>query len=128
MLKRLIAPILAIAIALTSLTAIGLNLKGLAQSNLEDKDYFIKLHPKANIAIVEPNYGYFYHPDPEVHGDSSGQALYQALAELNRVYGVQETRMIRFERKGQMIPNLYVFLKSAEHQQILAEESPLLQS
>ncbi len=128
MLKRLIAPMIAIAIALTSLTAIGLNLKGLANSSVEDQDYFIKLHPKTNVAIVEPNYGYFYHPDQAVTGDSSGQPLYQALAELNRVYGVEEARMIRFERKGQMIPNLYVFLKSTEPQQIVAEETPLLQS
>ena len=128
MLKRIIAPLLAISFALTFLITLGVNLQGLAQSNLEDQDYFIKFHPKTNIAIVEPNYGYFYHPDQEVTGDPSGQPLYQALDELKQMYGVEEARMIRFERKGQMIPNLYVFLKSTEPQEMVAEETPLLQS
>ncbi|MEM8777776.1 MAG: hypothetical protein AAGF26_02660 [Cyanobacteria bacterium P01_G01_bin.49] len=79
------------------------------------------------MAIVEPNYGYFFHPDPNIQGDSSGQSLYQALSEINERYGVQETKMVRFERKGYMIPNLYVFLKS-NNPKIVAETESLKQS
>ncbi|ACB54088.1 hypothetical protein cce_4740 [Crocosphaera subtropica ATCC 51142] len=125
MLKKIIAPAIALTFAITTLTILGLNLTNLAQSHIEDKDYFIKVNRQANVAIVEPNYGYYFHPDPEVEGDPTGQVLYQALSELNQEYGVKEAMMVRFERKGYMIPNLYVFLKSNQPQQTLAEsQSP----
>ncbi len=125
MLKKIIGPAIALAFAITTLTVLGLNLKSLAQSHIEDQDYFIKLNRQANVAIVEPNYGYYFHPDPEVEGDPTGQVLYQALSELNQEYGVEEAMMVRFERKGYMIPNLYVFLKSNQPQETLAEsQSP----
>lgn len=125
MLKKIIAPAIALAFAITTISILGFNLQGLAQSHIEDQDYFIKVDRQANVAIVEPNYGYYFHPDPEVKGDPTGQALYQALSELNQEYGVKEAMMVRFERKGYMIPNLYVFLKSNQPQEILAEsQSP----
>ncbi|WP_107671079.1 hypothetical protein [Cyanothece sp. BG0011] len=125
MLKKIIGPAIALAFAITTITILGLNLTNLAQSHIEDKDYFIKVNRQANVAIVEPNYGYYFHPDPEVEGDPTGQVLYQALSELNQEYGVKEAMMVRFERKGYMIPNLYVFLKSNQPQQTLAEsQSP----
>lgn len=114
MFKKIIAPTLAIAFAITSLTILGINLKSLANSHIEDQDYFIKFNPQANMAIVEPNYGYFFHPDPDIQGNESGQELYQALSEINQRYGVEKAKMVRFERKGYVIPNLYVFLKSSE--------------
>lgn len=128
MFKKIIAPSVALAFAITTLTILGLNLGSLAQSHIEDQDYFIKLDSQANIAIVEPNYGYFFHPDPEIQGDSTGQVLYQALSDINGLYEVNETKMIRFERKGVMIPNLYVFLKSSEPRQIAVESQSLQQS
>ncbi|MDJ0843528.1 hypothetical protein [Crocosphaera sp.] len=125
MLKKIIAPTIALAFAITTLTILGVNLQSLAQSNIEDQDYFIKIDRQANVAIVEPNYGYYFHPDPEIEGDPTGQVLYQALSDINREYGVKEARMIRFERKGYMIPNLYVFLKSNPLQETIAEsQSP----
>ncbi|MDJ0601251.1 MAG: hypothetical protein QNJ37_20705 [Crocosphaera sp.] len=127
MLKKIIAPTLVLAFAITSLTILGFNLRTLAQSHIEDQDYFIKLDRQANIAIVEPNYGYFFHPDPEVEGDPTGQVLYQALSDINQEYGVKEARMVRFERKGYMVPNLYVFLKSSEPQEMLAESQSVNQ-
>ena len=42
-------------------------------------------------------------------------------------YGVRGVRIIRFERKRQMILKLSVLLKSTESQETLAEETPLLQ-
>ncbi|MDJ0657992.1 MAG: hypothetical protein QNJ42_00720 [Crocosphaera sp.] len=125
MLKKIVAPAIALAFAITTLTVLGLNLTSLAQSNIEDQDYFIKVDRQANVAIVEPNYGYYFHPDPEIEGDPTGQVLYQALSDINREYGVKEAMMVRFERKGYMIPNLYVFLKSNQPQETLAEsQSP----
>ncbi len=127
MLKKIIAPTLVLAFAVISLTILGLNLRTLAQSRIEDQDYFVKVVPQANIAIVEPNYGYFFHPDPEVKGDPTGKVLYEALNDINQEYGVKETRMVRFERKGYMIPNLYVFLESNEPQETIAESQSVNQ-
>ncbi|EAZ89024.1 hypothetical protein [Crocosphaera chwakensis] len=121
MLKKIIAPIIALTFAITTLTVLGLNLTSLAQSHIEDQDYFIKVDRQANVAIVEPNYGKFFHPDPDVEGDPTGQVLYQALSEINQEYGVKEAMMVRFERKGYMVPNLYVFLKSNQPQETLAD-------
>ncbi|CCQ49422.1 hypothetical protein WH8501_18740 [Crocosphaera watsonii WH 8501] len=120
MLKKVIAPILVLAFAITNLTILGLNLRNLAQSRIEEQDYFVKVDRQANIAIVEPNYGYFFHPDPEVKGDPTGEVLYEALNSIEQEYGVKETKMISFERKGYMIPNLYVFLKSNQPQETIA--------
>lgn len=120
MLKKVIAPILVLAFAITNLTILGLNLRNLAQSCIEKQDYFVKVDRQANIAIVEPNYGYFFHPDPEVKGDPTGEVLYEALNSIEQEYGVKETKMISFERKGYMIPNLYVFLKSNQPQETIA--------
>ncbi|MEL4896260.1 hypothetical protein [Crocosphaera sp. Alani8] len=127
MLRKIIAPALVLAFAITNITILGLNLSNLAQSRIEDQDYFIKIDPQANIAIVEPNYGYYFHPDPEVEGDPTGEVLYKALSDINQEYEVKETRMISFERKGYMIPNLYVFLKSNESQGTIANSQSVEQ-
>ncbi len=125
MLKKVIAPILVLAFAITNLTILGLNLKNLAQSRIEDQDYFVKVDPQANIAIVEPNYGYFFHPDPEIKGDPTGEVLYEALNNIEQEYGVKETKMVSFERKGYTIPNLYVILKSNQPQETIANSQSL---
>ena len=70
--------------------------------------------------VVEPNYGRFYHPNPKIKGDTSGDILYSSLKDLEKNYQIKGTKMVRFERKGQMIPNLYFYVSPANNQNILA--------
>lgn len=74
--------------------------------------------------VVEPNYGHFYHPNPKVKGDASGQILYSSLKDLEENYEIRGTKMVSFERKGQIIPNLYVYVNSLNKQTTLAYELP----
>ncbi|MGK7874317.1 MAG: hypothetical protein AB4426_13700 [Xenococcaceae cyanobacterium] len=124
MFKRLIAPIFVSAVVLTVLTLIGLNYDALAQSSEADRDYFIKPIPPSNVVIVEPNYGRFYNPNREIEGDASGQILYRSLDDLAQNYEIKQTKMVRFERKGQMIPNLYVFVDSPSLEPTMADGFP----
>ena len=124
MLKRFIAPIVALVVVLTAMTVIGLNSEALAQTSEADQDYFLKSIPRANVVVVEPNYGRFYNPNPEIKGDASGQVLYRSLDELAQIYEIKGTKMVRFERKGQMIPNLYVYVDSIRMPESLAYGLP----
>lgn len=108
MLKKFLAPFLVLSIAVTIITVIGLNSEKLAQTSEVNQDYFIKPILRANLVVIEPNYGHFYNPNPKIEGDSSGEVLYSSLKDLEENYEIQRTKMIRFERKGEMIPNLYV--------------------
>ena len=110
MFRKIIAPIFALTLALTFLTSIGLNYDTLSENYEADQDYFIKSIPSSNLVVVEPNYGRFYHPSQEIEGDSSGDILYRSLEDLGNNYEIKNTKMIRFERKGKMIPNLYVYV------------------
>ena len=101
-------------------TIIGLNSDVLAQTSEADQDYFIKPIPRANLVLVEPNYGRFYHPNPKVKPDASGQILYSSLKDLEENYEIKGTKMVSFERKGQMIPNLYVYVSPTSNQSTLA--------
>ena len=112
MFRKIIAPIFALTLALTFLTSIGLNYDRLSQNYEAAQDYFIKSIPSSNLVVVEPNYGRFYHPSKEIEGDSSGDILYSSLEDLEKDYDIKGTQMIRFERKGKMIPNLYVYVNS----------------
>ena len=120
MLKRFLAPFLVLSVVLTVITIIGLNSEVLARTSEADQDYFIKPIPTANLVVIEPNYGRFYNPNPEIKGDASGQVLYRSLDELGQMYEIKGTKMVRFERKGQMIPNLYVYVDSTRMQESLA--------
>ena len=120
MLKRFLAPFLVLSLVVTVITAIGLNAEVLAQTSEANQDYFIKPIPTNKLVVIEPNYGRFYNPNPEIKGDASGQGLYRSLDELGQIYEIKGTKMVRFERKGQMIPNLYVFVDSAQSQESLA--------
>lgn len=120
MLKRFLAPFLLLSLVLTVITVFGLNAEVLAQTSEANQDYFIKPLPTNKIVVVEPNYGRFYNPNPEIKGDASGQGLFSSLDELGQIYEIKGTKMVRFERKGQMIPNLYVFVDSAQSQESLA--------
>ncbi len=112
MLKRFIAPIVTLAVVITGITIIGFNYDLVTQTNESNQDYFLKFIPKSNLVVVEPNYGRFYNPNPEIEGDSSGQILYSSLEDLQQNYDIKKAKMIRFQRKGKMIPNLYVHLES----------------
>jgi hypothetical protein len=120
MFKKFLAPFLVLSIVLTVITVMGLNHEALAKRSEANQDYFIKPISTANLVIVEPNYGRFYNPDPQVEGDTSGKVLYSSLPELKENYVVKGTKMVRFERKGEMIPNLYVSVSPITNQETLA--------
>lgn len=121
MIKRFIAPIVALLIVVTGLTFVDNNYEMLAAPNEADQVYFLKHIPEKKMVVVEPNYGDFYHPDPSIEGDSSGKLLYGSLDELANEYDIKGTKMVRFERKGKMIPNLYVFVDPLDGNRLIAE-------
>ena len=108
MLKRLFAPFLVLSLALSVIAITTLNSDTLPQTTEADQDYFIKPVPRANVVVVEPNYGRFYNPSDEVKGDASGEILYNSLEEVKKDYEIKRTEMISLERKGKVISNLYV--------------------
>ncbi len=112
--KKLIAPLLIVSVWLIVITLIGFNFKTLAQGSEADKAYFTKSIPRSNIVIVEPNYGHFYNPHQDIEGDSSGEILYHSLDEIAEDYDIKRIKMVKFERKGEMIPNLYIYVDSPE--------------
>ena len=79
MLKRFLAPLLVLSLVVTVITIIGLNSEILAQTSEANQDYFIKPIPTDKLVVIEPNYGRFYNPNPEIKGDASGQVLYRSL-------------------------------------------------
>ncbi len=119
-LKRLIAPLVALVAVITGLSLVHSNYDTLAKGSEADVAYFTKHLPEAGVVLVEPNYGEFYHPDPTIQGDSSGEQLYDSLDELARIYDIKDTQMVQFERKGEMIPNLYVFVNGLDEEIRLA--------
>ena len=124
MIKRFIAPVIALLVVVTGLTFIGTNYNALAKPSETDQAYFMKHLPEVSMVLVEPNYGTFFNPDPCVQGDPSGEALYSSLDELAHSYDIKHTEMIRFERKGEMIPNLYVFVDSPSEEFQVADSVP----
>ncbi|MEM9483449.1 MAG: hypothetical protein AAGA83_07125 [Cyanobacteria bacterium P01_F01_bin.116] len=123
MIKRFIAPIVALLVVVIGLTFVGSNYEALAMPSEADQVYFLKHIPDKKMVVVEPNYGSFYHPDPSIQGDSSGKLLYGSLDELADEYEIKGTKMVRFERKGKMIPNLYVFVDPLDGNSLIAEAS-----
>lgn len=119
MLKKFLAPFLVLSVVLTFLTIGNLN-SDLSQISEVEKDYFIKPINTASVVVVEPNYGRFYNPHAKIEGDASGKVLYDSLDELEQIYDINSTKMVRFERKGQMIPNLYVSVDSTRMPESLA--------
>lgn len=119
MLKKFLAPFLVLSVVLTLLTIGNLN-SDLSQISEVEKDYFIKPINTASVVVVEPNYGRFYNPHAEIEGDASGKVLYDSLDELEQIYDINSTKMVRFERKGKMIPNLYVSVDSTRIPESLA--------
>ncbi|MEM6251620.1 MAG: hypothetical protein AAF821_01750 [Cyanobacteria bacterium P01_D01_bin.156] len=121
MLKRFTAPLIVLLVVVAGLTFVGVNYELLAKPSEADQGYFLKSVPDVKMVLVEPNYGEFYHPNPNVQGDSSGETLYDSLDELARNYDIKATRMVRFERKGKMIPNLYVFIDTPQDGSLIAD-------
>lgn len=110
---------LLIAIALITATIIGFNLPSSAED--ESKEYFFKPVPRTNLVVVEPNYGHIFH-----EGETEAEAtrhLYNSLGELQEDYKIRETKLIEFERKGKMIPNLYVYVDAPDATKVLANQA-----
>lgn len=118
MFRKFTPPLIVSAILITVLSIITINYETIAQQSEANQDYFIKPIPQANLVIVEPNYGQFYNPDKKVEGDVSGEILYNSLEEIKQNYQLKNTKMVRFERKGKMIPNLYVYVDSLNPEMI----------
>jgi len=108
-----------IAIALVTATIIGFNLPSSAED--ESQEYFFKPVPRTNLVVVEPNYGHLYH-DGETEAEAT-RHLYNSLGKLQEDYDIRETRLIEFERKGKMIPNLYVYVDAPDATQVLANKA-----
>ncbi len=122
MLKRFIAPIAILTVVLMQMTIYNLSSNDPTQLSESDRNYFIKPIPQSNVVVVEPNYGSFFNPDKTIQGDASGEILYTALDELNENYNIGQTQMVRFERKGVMVPNLYVRINEDNSNISLDEE------
>lgn len=114
MFRKFIAPIAVATAILMQITISNLSAHDLTQQSESDRDYFIKPILQSKVVVVEPNYGRFFNPDPTVEKDESGEILYTALDELNENYDINRTQMVNFERKGQMVPNLYVHIKDSK--------------
>ena len=67
--KGLLAPVIALLVVVTGLTFMESNYGTFAKPSEENQAYFIKHVPEVSMILVEPNYGEFYHPDPEIQGD-----------------------------------------------------------
>ncbi len=110
MFKKFI-PAIALATAfLMQITIFSVSANDLTPQSESEFDYFIKPIPQSNVVVVEPNYGQFFNPDKTIEKDESGESLYTALDELNKNYNIDQTRMVSFERNGQIVPNLYVHI------------------
>ncbi|NEQ54605.1 MAG: hypothetical protein F6K11_31485 [Leptolyngbya sp. SIO3F4] len=121
MIRRFAAPVMALLVVIVGIAFLGNNSELFSKPNEASQAYFIKDVPEASMVLVEPNYGEFYHPDPRIQGDSSGEILYSSLDELARSYDIKRTEMVRFKRKGEMIPNLYVFVDTPGKELQIAE-------
>ena len=120
MLKRFLPSFFVLSLVLTIITIVGFNSEAIANTSEANQNYFIKPISKANLVVVEPNYGRFYNPNPKIKGDASGQLLYSSLEDLEENYEIRGTKMVSFERKGKMIPNLYVYVSPISNQSTLA--------
>ncbi len=114
-------PVIALFVVVTGLTFMATNYEVLTKPSEANQPYFIKHVPEVSMVLIEPNYGEFYHPNPAVQGDSSGEVLYSSLDNLAHSYDIKRTEMIRVERKGKMIPNLYVFVDSPSQELQIAD-------
>ncbi|PNW55711.1 UNVERIFIED_CONTAM: hypothetical protein BEN50_00940 [Euhalothece sp. KZN 001] len=110
---------LLVGIALITATIIGFNLPSSADES--NQEYFFKPVPRTNLVVVEPNYGHLYH-DGETEAEAT-RHLYESLGELQDNYSIRQTRLIEFERKGKMIPNLYVYVDAPDAKEVLANKS-----
>jgi len=108
-----------VAIALVVATIISFNLPSSAED--ESKEYFFQPVPRTNLVVIEPNYGHLFH-----EGQTTKEAtryLYNSLNQLQQTYDICKTELIQFERKGKMIPNLYVYVEASDAKQVLANNN-----
>lgn len=123
MLRKLIAPIAIGTAILLQAIVFNLSANDVAEYNEKDRDYFIKPIPQNNVVIVEPNYGRFFNPDSTIEKDESGEILYAALEELKESYEIDRTQMVSFDRKGQIVPNLYVRINGQKNTLVNSDRS-----
>ena len=123
MLRKLLAPIAIVTAILAQVFIYNLNADEIAQQSENNRNYFIKPVLQSNVVVVEPNYGRFFNPDSSVEKDESGEILYSALEELEASYEIDGTQMISFDRKGQMVPNLYVRVKEQDNNLVISDRS-----
>ena len=110
---------LLIAIALFTATVIGFNFP--SSSSEANQEYFVKPIPQSNLVVVEPNYGHIFH-DGETEAEAT-EALYRSLPELRGDYNIRQTQLVAFERKGKLVPNLYVKIDQTEAEPKIANNN-----
>lgn len=108
--KRFITPLFVVAAVLLANLVLRATL---VDGSIENQPYFIKSLPSKNIVVVEPNYGWLYSHSPEALDEeySSGRALFDSLNEIEEEHLINNVLLTTTERKGQIIPNLYVFVQ-----------------
>ncbi|MGF1482312.1 MAG: hypothetical protein ACFB4I_23010 [Cyanophyceae cyanobacterium] len=108
--KRFLTPLFIVAAVLLVNLVLRANLPS---GSLENQPYFIKTLPSKDIVVVEPNYGWLYGHSPEALDQeyTSGRALFDSLNEIEQNHLINNVMLTTTERKGQIIPNLYVFVQ-----------------
>ena len=110
---------LLVGMSLLIATVIGFNFP--SSPDEASQEYFFKPVPRTNLVVVEPNYGHIYH-DGETEAEAV-RHLYKSLGKLQDNYSIRETKLIEFERKGKMIPNLYVYVDAPDAKEVFANKS-----
>jgi hypothetical protein len=101
--KKLLAPLLAIALSIALIVTAALNI----EASLESRDYFIKTVNPDHILVVEPNLSAFVKAG--AIAEDAGASLLQALEEISEQYEVTASHIIHVERNiGSVVPNLVV--------------------
>jgi hypothetical protein len=116
--KKLLAPLAAIALSVVLLVTAALNLESGASN--ESLSYFIKaVHPD-RVLVVEPNLSSFVKANAVA--SDAGEALLESLEEIAQKYEVTASRLIHVQRNiGSVVPNLLVYVKPAQFQSIEAD-------
>jgi hypothetical protein len=107
--KKLLAPVVAIAVSLVLLITASFNLESGA-SGESATDYFIKPVQTDRILLVEPNLLSFVNADT---ADSNAkERLLSALEEIGQSYTINSARPIQVTKNiGTVVPNLVVYVQ-----------------
>jgi hypothetical protein len=66
MFKRFMLPVVLFAVIAVQMTLMNLKPDLFLGNSEADQNYFLKLIPTANIAVIEPNYKHFFDPNSKV--------------------------------------------------------------